>query len=145
MPGPISTLLPALNLRLAKARAKLLARQDRQLKADLITLRQNAGLTQGDVADLLGISQQAVQKLERYDSDPKLSTLRRYANAVGALVEHTVTADRGQSEQLAAGARWESIVELPSTAIFVPAVALAPVTSGWTGSAHVSMRVGAAA
>ncbi|MDN5558781.1 MAG: helix-turn-helix domain-containing protein [Ruaniaceae bacterium] len=42
------------------------------------------------MAKLLGVSQQAINKFERYDSDPKLSTIRRYANAVGVLVEHRV-------------------------------------------------------
>ena len=35
----------------------------------------------------MGVTQQAVHKLERHDSDPKPSTVRRYANAVGAVVE----------------------------------------------------------
>lgn len=79
----------------ARERARRLARADRQLKERLIDIRREAGLSQQDVADRLGISQQAVQKLERYDSDPQLSTLRRYANAIGALVTHTVTTDCG--------------------------------------------------
>jgi transcriptional regulator with XRE-family HTH domain len=98
---------PAVNLVLAKARARLLARSDRQLKMDLVAQRRRAGMTQKQVAELLGISQQAITKLERYDSDPKLSSLRRYANAVGAIVEHRVTPDRGQSARLAASSRWE--------------------------------------
>lgn len=145
MSARLPDVLPALTLRLAKARAKLLAREDRQMKANLIELRQRAGLTQADVAALLGISQQAVNKLERYDSDPKLSTLRRYANAVGALVEHTVVQDIGQSEQLAAAGRWKSVVELPTAAVFVPAAAPTGTTTGWTGSSHVAMRVGVSA
>lgn len=80
-----------------RERAKYLAREDRHLKTELVRLRRDRGLTQQDVADLLGISQQAVQKLERYDSDPKMSTLARYANAVGALVAHEVEFDAGQS------------------------------------------------
>ncbi|RRD52096.1 XRE family transcriptional regulator [Buchananella hordeovulneris] len=80
----------------ARERARRLARADRQLKERLIAVRREAGLSQQDVADRLGVSQQAVQKLERYDSDPQLSTLRRYANAVGALVTHTVTTDCGE-------------------------------------------------
>lgn len=55
----------------------------------------------------MGITQQAVQKRERYDSDPKLSTLHRYANAVGAIVQHTVTPDIAQSIPMAAASRWE--------------------------------------
>ncbi len=73
-----------------RERAKALAREDRELKVALVHARRGAGLTQADVAKLLGVSQQAINKFERYDSDPKLSTIRRYANAVGVLVEHRV-------------------------------------------------------
>lgn len=80
-----------------EARAMVLAGEDRRMRKALVALRREAGLTQQDVADFMGITQQAVQKLERYDADPQLSTLRRYANAVGALVQHHVSADNGQS------------------------------------------------
>lgn len=91
---------------LIKARAKVLAREDRELKAALIRVRREMGLSQKDVADRLGVTQQSIHKLERYDSDPKASTLRRYANALGALVEHRVQTDIGQSVHLAARNRW---------------------------------------
>jgi len=63
------------------------------MRKALVALRREAGLTQQDVADFMGCTQQAVQKLERYDADPQLSTLRRYANAVGAVVSHQVRRD----------------------------------------------------
>jgi DNA-binding XRE family transcriptional regulator len=84
-----------------RARAKVLAREHRTMRSELVALRREAGLTQGDVAERMGVTQQAVSKFERYDSDPKLSTVRRYANAVGALVEHRVERDQGQSVVLA--------------------------------------------
>ena len=89
-----------------RARAKVLARQDRALMSSLLRLRHGAGLTQKAVAERMGISQQAVNKLERYDSDPKLSTLRRYANSVGAIVEHRVSPDLGQSVAMANEPAW---------------------------------------
>lgn len=95
-------------LKLVRSRAKVLAREDREMRTQLVRLRRQANLTQKNVADLLGVTPQAVAKLERYDADPKLSTLRRYANAVGAIVEHRVTADRGQSVYMASTSRWES-------------------------------------
>ncbi len=79
------------------------------MKSDLIRLRREHGLTQKDVAEALGVTQQAINKLERYDSDPKFSTVRRYANAVGALVEHRVAPDLGQSVGLAAPPQWDSV------------------------------------
>lgn len=95
-------------LKLVRARAKVLAREDRHMRSELVRLRRNAKLTQKNVAEMLGVTPQAVAKLERYDADPKLSTLRRYANAVGAIVEHRVTADCGQSIYMASASRWES-------------------------------------
>lgn len=91
---------------LVRPRAKVLAREHRRLRAELVRVRLENGLSQADVAELLQITPQAVSKLERYDADPKLSTLARYANAVGALVEHRVTVDRGQSIILAASSGW---------------------------------------
>ena len=84
-----------------RARAKVLAREHRVMRSELTLLRREAGLSQGDVAERMGVTQQAVSKFERYDSDPKLSTVRRYANAVGALVAHRVERDQGQSIMLA--------------------------------------------
>lgn len=93
------------DLRAIRARAKVLASNDRTMKRELVQLRREAGLTQQNVADLMGCTQQAVQKLERHDADPKLSTLRRYVNAVGALVSHEVRRDDGVSLWLAYGDR----------------------------------------
>lgn len=75
------------------ALATHLADEDERLLFELIKARKDAGLSQKDVADRLAIKQPSVAKFERYDSDPRLSTIRRYALAVGARVEHSVTAD----------------------------------------------------
>ena len=96
-----------------RARAKVLAREDREMKAKLIRHRRNTGLTQKEVAERMGVTQQAVQKLERYDSDPKLATLRRYANAIGAFVSHEVVPDVGQSVWIAAAPVWEGSAAFP--------------------------------
>lgn len=79
-------------------RARALVRADRKFLRDLIAIRKQSGLSQQDVADRLGISQASVAAFERYDNDPKLSTVRRYAHAVDALVAHAVELDRGQLE-----------------------------------------------
>jgi len=71
-----------------------------------VAIRREAGFTQHDVADLMGRTQQAVQKLERYDADPQLSTLRRrYANAVGAIVTHEVRRDDALDRVISYGER----------------------------------------
>jgi transcriptional regulator with XRE-family HTH domain len=80
----------------SQKRAAELAKADYRLLAGLIRVRKSRKMSQQDVADLLGISQPTVASFERYDSDPKLSTIRRYAHAVGAIVTHQVTPDDGQ-------------------------------------------------
>lgn len=54
------------------------------LRATLITARKAAGLKQRDVAALMETTQSAVSDFERGTTDPHLSTLQRYARAVGA-------------------------------------------------------------
>jgi DNA-binding XRE family transcriptional regulator len=54
------------------------------LAASMIAARARANLSQEDVAARMGISQQAVARLEGGRSNPSLATLRRYAAAVGA-------------------------------------------------------------
>jgi transcriptional regulator with XRE-family HTH domain len=70
--------------------ARLLADQDEALVDRLVELRRASGKSQKDVADAMGISQSAVARIESGERDPRLSTLRRYAHAVGAMTIHTV-------------------------------------------------------
>ncbi|MCS6559089.1 helix-turn-helix domain-containing protein [Curtobacterium flaccumfaciens] len=79
-------------------RASHNARANREMLNALVRMRIASGLKQSDMAKLLGMSQQAVSKFERYDNDPKVSTVERYAGAVGALVSHSVDPDVGQLE-----------------------------------------------
>lgn len=67
-----------------RVRSRQLAREHMEMLSDLVDVRVKSGMTQRDVAEVMGVSQQRVSNIEQYDSDPKLSTLRRYANAVGA-------------------------------------------------------------
>lgn len=80
----------------AERRGRILAESDGDLLAELIEVRKSRHLTQQDVADRMGVTQATVAYFERYDSDPKLSTIRRYAQAVEALVKHVVEQDKGQ-------------------------------------------------
>ncbi|WP_223149219.1 helix-turn-helix transcriptional regulator [Changpingibacter yushuensis] len=50
----------------------------------LLSIRNERGMTTQDVAAQLGISRQAVAKIEKGSRDPRLSTLIRYAMAVNA-------------------------------------------------------------
>jgi len=58
----------------------------------LATLRKSRGLTQKQVADLLGTRQQAIARLENPAyAGHSLSMIRRYAEALGATVDVTIT------------------------------------------------------
>lgn len=112
------------------ARAADLAEADERLLFELIHARKAAQLSQRDVARLLGIKQPSVAGFEAHDSDPKLSTIRRYALAVGAHVEHVVTAKPPVSNPLdawvgpstvASMSLWFDISSMP-TAEDVPVV-----------------------
>lgn len=55
-----------------------------RLVDELVQIRKARGLSMQDVADELQISRQAVSKIERASRDPRISTLIRYAMAIGA-------------------------------------------------------------
>jgi len=56
----------------------------KRLVADLTTQRRSAGLSQTEVAARMGTSQSAVARLESGDADVRVSTLERYAAAIGS-------------------------------------------------------------
>jgi transcriptional regulator with XRE-family HTH domain len=64
-----------------------MAQRRRQLMADLVARREAAGLSQTEVAARMGTSQSAVARLESASADARMSTLERYAAAVGAQLE----------------------------------------------------------
>lgn len=60
----------------------------------LVARRKELGLTQGDVARRMHVGQPSVCMFEKGHMEPRLSTLMRYAQAVGAsvsleIVEHS--------------------------------------------------------
>src|SRR6266849_5181414 len=56
----------------------------RRLVEDLTAQRRSAGLSQTEVAARMGTSQSAVARLETGDADVRVSTLERYAAAIGS-------------------------------------------------------------
>lgn len=64
-----------------------MAERRRHLSQELVERRIALGLTQTEVAARMGTSQSAVARLESGASDVRLSTLERYAAAVGHVVE----------------------------------------------------------
>ena len=58
-----------------------------QLAEQVITYRQNRGLTQSDLANIVGTKQSGISRLENMGSLPSLSFLMRVAEALDAKVE----------------------------------------------------------
>jgi ribosome-binding protein aMBF1 (putative translation factor) len=69
--------------RQADAQAARMAEDRGRLVRELAGQRQAAGLSQTEVAARMGTSQSAVARLESGDADIRLSTLERYAAALG--------------------------------------------------------------
>jgi transcriptional regulator with XRE-family HTH domain len=63
---------------------------DRRLLDELVERRRNLRLNQKEVAERMGVTESAVSKIESGTRDLRLATLRRYALAVGAEVNHSV-------------------------------------------------------
>jgi predicted transcriptional regulator len=59
-----------------------MARKRRELVDDLAARRRSVGLSQTEVAALMGTSQSAVARLEAGHNDVRISTLERYAAAL---------------------------------------------------------------
>lgn len=60
-----------------------IAARRRRVIEELTSARQDQGLSQTEVAARMGTSQSVVARIESADSDVRLSTLDRYAAAVG--------------------------------------------------------------
>jgi DNA-binding XRE family transcriptional regulator len=65
----------------------------RRLVAGLAAQRQSAGLSQTEVAARMGTSQSAVARLETGEADLRVSTLERYAAAIGSQISWQVRLD----------------------------------------------------
>ena len=70
------------------------ARRRRQLLRELAARRERLGLSQTAVAARMGTSQSAVARLEAGEIDAKLSTVERFAAALGQKVEWRVAKAR---------------------------------------------------
>ena len=57
--------------------------------------REAAGLTQDQVAQRLQTKKSAISRIENHANDVRLSTLRRYAEAVGANLQIRLSGSRG--------------------------------------------------
>lgn len=80
-----------------EARALELVQRDSDFLDALISLRTSSGISQESVAERMGVTQPAVAAFEREDSNPTLSSIRRYALAVGARITYDVSSAFNQS------------------------------------------------
>ena len=62
----------------------------RELIEELVRLRQESELSQTEIAARMGTSQSAVARLESGELDARMSTLERYAAALGRTVDWQV-------------------------------------------------------
>lgn len=74
-------------------RADSLIADHEQLLAGLVAARKRNRISQATVAQRMGVSQPTVAGFERYDANPTLSTIRRYALAVGVRLDTRVLDD----------------------------------------------------
>jgi DNA-binding XRE family transcriptional regulator len=70
-----------------------MSRERQRLISDLAGQRQSAGLSQTEVAARMGTSQSAVARLEAGEADLRMSTLERYAAAIGSQLSWQMQAE----------------------------------------------------
>ena len=80
-----------------------MAENRRRLLAELVSQRRSLGLSQTEVAARMGTSQSAVARLESVAGDVRLSTLERYAEAVGHTLRWSLEPASWQAGDRAAG------------------------------------------
>jgi ribosome-binding protein aMBF1 (putative translation factor) len=71
----------------------------RRLVADLAAQRRAAGLSQTEVAARMGTSQSAVARLETGDADVRVSTMERYAAAIGSQLSWQAQPNAGRGQE----------------------------------------------
>ncbi|MEO3804912.1 helix-turn-helix transcriptional regulator [Nonomuraea sp. B1E8] len=103
--------------------------RDMRLIETLVSIRKHRRLTQAEVAERMGRSQPAVSDFERLGGDPHLSTIRRYALAIGVEVVHTVTTSASTTTTTSAGAK-----------ISVRAVGIPQGTDATQGTANLDLQ-----
>lgn len=74
----------------------------------LVSLRTRLGISQAEVAAEMETTQSAVSKFERAGGDPRISTLQRYAAAIGARVRFGVGSSASRIPA------WRASYEIPA-------------------------------
>lgn len=62
----------------------------------LMILRNQLNISQKELAEALGVSQPAIAQMEQKNNDPRLSSLKKYINAMGGQLKLAVTMPTGE-------------------------------------------------
>ncbi|MCH4835337.1 helix-turn-helix transcriptional regulator [Bifidobacterium pseudolongum] len=81
--------------RALRRRARRQIDEDKALLQALVKQRHAMDVRQEELAFRMGITQPAVSAIETGNSSPTLSTLGRYANALGCIITHDIRPDNG--------------------------------------------------
>lgn len=110
-------------------RADLLVDARDRLLEGLVRLRKEHKLSQQTVAERMGVSQPTVAAFERYDANPTVSSIIRYAMAVNALLDIKVVDDCGEGVP----ATWQMTGAAQATVrVPAPSRKTQAVTDGWS-------------
>ena len=85
--------MPTTSTPRSSAESRRAAKMTRDLRCvirDLKAAREARGLSASHIAKVIGVHRSVISKFENQTDDPRLSTLLRYAHAVGADVELNV-------------------------------------------------------
>lgn len=74
-------------------RADSLVADHENLLRELVAWRNRHNLSQAEIAERMGVSQPTVAAFERYDANPTLASIRRYALAIGVRLETKIIDD----------------------------------------------------
>lgn len=86
---------------LAKESPEMQARVAERVEevSTLITLnmlRDELNISQTELANMMGVKQPSIARMEQADNDPRLSTLKRYVTALGGELSLAVTLPTGK-------------------------------------------------
>jgi transcriptional regulator with XRE-family HTH domain len=93
----MSTLNELMASRSAESKARIKERTDKLRREIILSkLREEFSLSQTELAIAMGVKQPTLAKIERTSNDPKLSTLKRYVEAMGGKLSLTVELPNGE-------------------------------------------------
>ena len=88
-----------------------------QIGVMLKTAREDAKLTQAQVAKRLGTHKSAISRMENHAEDIRLSTLQRYAQAVGCILKLELMPESEGTVQKAIRGYQEELAAAPATSV----------------------------